>query len=124
MGSKILSFATLALSLGACILLIIAAIMPTPQTLGDSATLTLCLVSAAIFLLALRFNVTAIRHDLTQRMLLPNTGLLFVSLFLIYIFIRHFVIIPEFITYIILGCLVGGFIIVFIAYWVLRRRSY
>ncbi|MDD5952396.1 MAG: hypothetical protein PUC32_01890 [Oscillospiraceae bacterium] len=124
MGSRILSFVTLALSFAASLLLILAAILPTPQTLGETASITLCLVSAAMFLLALRFNITALRHDLTSRMIMPNAGLLCVSAFLIFLFIRHFVVIPQIATYIVLGGLVACFLVIFVGYWVQRRRSY
>lgn len=124
MGSKILSFATLGISLAACIMLIVVACVPTPQTLGDTASITLCLVSGAMFLLALRFNVTALRHDLTDRMILPNAGLLCVSGFLIFLFIRHFILVPQIATYIVLGGLVACFLAIFVGYWIQRRRSY
>ena len=124
MGTKFLSFFTLAFSLVTTVMLIIVAFVPTPETLGQMATLTLCMAGAGMFLLALRFNVTALRHDMTDRMAIPNVGLIFVSLFLLFIFIRHFVFMPEMVTYIVLGGLVACFAIVFIAYWVVRRRSY
>lgn len=124
MGSKILSFFTLGLSFVSTVLLIIVAFVPTPQTLGQMATLTLCMAGGGMFLLALRFNITALRHDLTDRMAIPNAGLLFVSLFLLFIFIKHFVVIPDIVTYIVLGGLVACFLVIFVAYWFMRRRSY
>ncbi len=123
MGSKILAFFSMGLSFAATVLLLIAAFVPTPQTLGQMATLTLCMAGCGLFLLALRFNITALRHDLTERMAIPNAGLILVSLFLLFIFVRHFVVIPQIAMYFVLGGLVACFLVIFIAYWVMRRRN-
>jgi hypothetical protein len=124
LASKVLSIFAMAFTFVATVLLIIAAIVPTPQTLGATASITLCMAGGAMFLLALRFNITALRHDLSDRMVLPNAGLVLVAMFLMFLFIRHFVVISQIVTYIVLGGLVACFLAIFVAYWIQRRRSY
>ena len=119
MGSKILAFGAMAISLTAAVLLGIATFaFPTSQTVF------FWLAGCAIFLMSLRFNIVALRNDAADRMLLPNAGLFFVSLYLIFIFICHLVKFEQFVTYIVIGALLICFAAIFAAYWVRRRRGY
>ncbi len=129
MGYKILSYFSLALSFLVSVALAIATfVFTTEQGVGN--IIFIFLASLGIFLLALRFNIVAIRHDSAERMVLQNVGLIIVSLYLTYIFIAYSIqyftgnsnLIPQYVQYIVLGSLVACFAVVFIGYWVKRRR--
>lgn len=126
MGTKALSFFTLALSVATTAFIIVVTAMgeAMPYKLDIIPQITCCMAMGAITLLALRFNITALRHDMTERMIIPNTGLILVSMYMIYLGIRHFTAVPDIANYIVLGGLVCLFIIVFVVYWAFRRRFY
>ena len=119
MGSKILAFGAMAMGLAASILLAIATF-----AFPHGQTVFFWLASCAIFLMSLRFNIVALRNDAADRMLLPNAGLVFVAMYLIFIFICHLVEMEPFVTYIVIGALLICFAAIFAAYWIRRRRGY
>ncbi len=124
MATKIYSFLTMAVGVATTVMLIIIMAMgdAVPFRLPFMSQLTCCMATGAITLLCVRFNIVGLRHDMTERLIVPNTALFLVSCYMVYLGIRHFAVIPDIVNYIVLGGLIGLFIIVFITYWAVRRR--
>lgn len=123
MGSKILAFGSMLLILGMVGVLAVPTFAPDLFPFGIPKVIFIWLASIAVFLFSLRLNITALRRGIIDRMRVINTAVIFVSLALYYVFIMHFIQIPSYVHYIVLGSLGVGFAITFIVYWIWNRRG-
>ena len=123
MGSKILAFGSMLLSLGTCVTLAFPTFARELFPYGIPNVIFIWLASIAVFLFTLRLNITALRRGIIDRMRIINVAVVIVSLSLYYMFSLHFYEVPSFVNYIILGGLGGGFALTFIIYWIWNRRS-
>ena len=123
MGSKILAFGSMLLILGAVVLLAIPTFARDLFPYGIPNVIFIWLASIAIFLFSLRLNITALHRGIIERMRIINTAVIFVALALYYLFILHFIEIPSYVHYIVLGSLGACFAVTFIIYWIWNRRG-
>lgn len=115
-GSKLLSFGTMAATLGGMVVMILAAIL-FPQ---GNRNLFLCLAAVGIFLLSLRFNLYALRNEKTERLMVENNLLILVSVYMGIYFINECVTMPPALYFSLLGGL-GVYLLVVMFFYVRRQ---